>query len=76
MPYEITTNAHCDDLISWLQQNIGDLQWSRPNVEWKGRGWTVNAQGAVRPRGIPTAISYVIRVEDSKLATLTALRWS
>lgn len=76
MPYEVTTNAYYEDLIEWLQINVGDLQWSRPIVEWKGRGWTINAQGAVRPRGLPTAISYIIRVDDPKLATLAALRWT
>ena len=76
MPYEITTSAYCDDVVAWLQTNIGDLQWSRPNVEWKGRGWTLNAKGAVSPRGFSSRISYIIRVEDPKLATLAALRWS
>jgi hypothetical protein len=76
MPYEITTDAHYEDLIAWLQTNVGDLQWSRPIVEWKGRGWTVNAKGATYRKGLTPAVSYIIRVDNPKLATLAALRWA
>ena len=74
MPYEITTNAYYEDIIEWLQTNVGDLQWSRPIVEWKGKGWTMNSLGGTKFK--QTGYLYVIRVDDAKLATLAALRWS
>jgi hypothetical protein len=76
MPYEIRTSAFYEDVISWLQENIGDLQWSRPIVEWKGRGWSMNAYGVVGAKYGLNRMFYIIRVDDAKLATLTTLRWS
>lgn len=76
MPYEIHTSAHHDDVLSWLQENVGDLQWSRPIVEWQGQGWRLNAYGLIRARGKPSSVRYIIKVDDAKLATLAALRWS
>jgi len=73
MPFEIETRSHPDDFIPWLQERVGDLLWSRPVVEWKGKGWTVNAFGAVRPSSLSS--SFIIRINDPKLATLAALRW-
>jgi hypothetical protein len=75
MPFEITTTAHYEDVIEWLQTNIGELLWSRPVVEWKGRGWTVNSYGSLRLRSSSSVVSYIIRIDNPKLATLAALRW-
>ena len=75
MPYEITTTAYYEDVISWLQENVGDLLWSRPVVEWRGRGWTMNILGMKRSVH-QSYTTYTIRLDDAKLATLAALRWS
>jgi hypothetical protein len=74
MPYEVTTNAFHEDVVSWLQENVGNLLWSRPIVEWHGRGWAMNSLG-YEPTG-NRDFRYIIKVDDPKLATLTALRWS
>jgi len=75
MPYVVKTNAFYEDVISWLQENVGDLLWSRPIVEWKGRGWTMNSFGAM-PAGYDGTYRYLIRIDDKELATICALRWS
>lgn len=70
MPYEVRTNAFYSDVIEWLQENVGDLLWSRPIVEWKGRGWTMNSIGSLESNH-----RYLIRIEDAELAVMCALRW-
>ena len=70
MPYEIRTNAYYEDVIEWLQENVGDLLWSRPILEWRGRGWTINRLGSA------TDYKWLIRIDDSRLAMITTLRWS
>jgi hypothetical protein len=75
MPYEIYTGAHYEHVLSWLQEHVGDLQWSRPIVEWKGQGWTLNSHGLASSRR-QSSVRYIIRVDNAKLATLAALRWS
>lgn len=72
MPYEVLTDGFHDDLVSWCQQYVGDLLWSRPNVEWKGQGWTINAYGFSNNRN---RTFYMIKLEDRKLATFAELRW-
>lgn len=66
MPYEVITNAFHSDVVEWLQENVGDLLWSRPIVEWRGRGWTINSMGH----------RYLIRIDDAELAVVCALRWN
>ena len=74
MLHEITTNAYYEDLIEWLQTNVGKLLWSRPIVEWKGRGLSINHLGGTSFR--QDSYRYLVRIDDSRLATLAALRWS
>lgn len=74
MPYEIATDAYYEDLIEWLQENVGQLLWSRPIVEWKGQGWAVNAYGLTKSR--TGGSRFIVKIDDCKLATLAALRWS
>lgn len=74
MPYEITTNGFYTDVIEWLQVNVGNVLWSRPVVEWKGQGWTMNSLGETNR--LQTGYLYIIRIDEPKLATLAALRWS
>lgn len=75
MPYEIKSNASYEDLIPWLQENVGDLQWSTPVTMWQGKGWSVNSIGLTL-KGYDLKTRYLIRIDDSKLATICALRWS
>ena len=75
MPFEIITKAHPEDVIAWLQEYVGELLWSKPIIEWHGKGWCINSYGLVSNRGKPSSISYIIKIDNPKLATLAALRW-
>lgn len=70
MPYEVRTNAFHSDVVEWLQENVGDLLWSRPIVEWRGKGWTMNSIGP-----LDSGYRYLIRIDDAELAVLCSLRW-
>jgi hypothetical protein len=76
MPYEVKTNGFHDEVVEWLQENVGDLLWSRPIVEWKGKGWTMNHFGSLINESNPGRYRYLIRINDAELATMCALRWS
>lgn len=76
MPYEIKTNGFHNDVVEWLQENVGNLLWSRPIVEWRGRGWTMNHVGSLTNTINDGTCRYLIRVDDERLAILTMLRWS
>ena len=68
MPYQVKTSMYYEDVLEWLQENVGELLWSRPIVEWKGRGWSmhITQQGA----------RYIVRIDDYKLAVLAGLKLS
>lgn len=74
MPYNIEAKGPPDQIVEWLAANAGPLMWGRPNVEWKGRGWTMHAMGF--ERGSAGGYYYLIRLDDPKVAALAALRWS
>lgn len=76
MPYEVKTNGFYSEVVEWLQENVGDLLWSRPIVEWRGRGWTMNHLGSLINDSNDGNYRYLIRIDDVKLATVCALRWS
>lgn len=76
MPYEVTTNAFHSDVVSWLQENVGQLLWSNPILEWRGQGWSMHYNGNNHGGANLTVFRYLIRIDDAKLANLTALRWA
>jgi hypothetical protein len=76
MPYEVRTNAFHSNVVEWLQENVGDLLWSRPIVEWRGRGWTMNALGALVNDSNDGKHRYLIRLDNAELAVMCALRWN
>lgn len=75
MPYEVRTNAFHSDVVEWLQENVGDLLWSRPIVEWRGLGWTMNSMGSITNSRDGQGYGYLIRIDDAELAVVCALRW-
>jgi hypothetical protein len=75
MPYEVRTNAFHSDVVEWLQENVGDLLWSRPIVEWKGKGWTMNHLGSLITDS-NNGYRYLIRIDDVELSVMCALRWN
>lgn len=75
MPYEVRTNAFHSDVVEWLQENVGNLLWSRPIVEWRGQGWTMNHLGSLE-NSDTQGFRYLIRIDDAELAVVCALRWN
>lgn len=69
---EVITDAFCLDVVEWLQENVGSLLWCRPNVEWKGQGWTLNAYGYNKSKN---KTYYMIRIGNDKLGMLAQLKW-
>lgn len=76
MPHEFTTSAFYGEVVPWLQENVGKLLWSRPIVEWKGEGWTMNSLGIEDRSNVVYKAQYLVRVDNPELAAVAALRWS
>jgi hypothetical protein len=55
-----------NEVVTWLNTNVGPTMWAQPIVEWHGRGWHVRR----------TATGYEVSIDDEELAVLTVLRWS
>lgn len=73
MPYSIKTSQCCEDIIEWLQENVGSLQWSRPIIEWKGVNWSMHAHGVTDDE---SRMNFIVRLDEERHAMLFALRWS
>lgn len=73
MPYSVSTTQYWEDIVEWLQENVGTLQWSRPVVEWKGVNWSMHAHGISETAN---KMSYIVRLNDERHVVLFALRWS
>lgn len=69
----IRCDRHHTELLEWLQENVGDLLWSSPILEWHGEGWHVNIETSVIERGRTGRAFYLVEIEDPRLATLFAL---
>ena len=80
MPYEVKTNGFHSEVVEWLQENVGDLLWSRPIIEWRGRGWTMNHMGPpFNDTSQPYSnggYRYLVRIDDAEIAVMCALRWT
>jgi len=75
MPYEVRTNGHYKDVVLWLRENVGDVLWDKPIIEWKGKGWTMNHMGSLINDSNDGNHRYLIRLDDPDLAVICALRW-
>lgn len=68
MAYFAKTVTHMqrEKMINWLIKEIGPVMWSRPIVEYMGKGWHVknNYNG------------YEVQITDDKDAVLFALKWT
>lgn len=69
----VKTYRFHEEVIEWLQINVGPLQWSRPIIVWKGQGWRVRQQAEVMPRGTPTRAVYWVEIDNPQLETLFRL---
>lgn len=68
MPYEVVVSMYYEEAIEWLQENVGNLLWSRPIIEWKGEGWTMHSLGVRDRSTVIYKPQYLIRIDDAKLA--------
>lgn len=71
----IRTERYWEEVVEWLQVNVGPLQWSKPIVEWKGQGWTMKAGREVAQRGAMGRAFYLVKIDDPHKATWFGL-WS
>lgn len=72
----VLTTAPWAEVLSWLQQNVGNLLWSQPIVAWHGEGWHMKSHPEVWPSGRPRRIGYKVTFDDPKLAVIFALKWA
>ena len=72
----VVTAAPWAEVLSWLQQNVGNLLWSQPIMAWHGEGWHMKSHPEVAPRGQSNRIRYQVTFDDPKLAVIFALKWA
>jgi hypothetical protein len=76
----IRTHQPWPEVLSWLQQNVGDLLWSQPIVSWRGQGWHMKSGRSMDPLGSPRGSMgtsfYDVEFDDPKQAVAFALKWS
>ena len=72
----VLTTAPWAEVLSWLQQNVGNLLWSQPIVAWHGEGWHMKSRSEVWHRGKPNPMGYEVTFDDPKLAVIFALKWT
>lgn len=65
------------DVISWLQFNVGPLQFTSPTSEWYGKGWSVRVREEFCPKDGNFITTYCdVKIYDEQKALIFALRWT
>ena len=54
-----------EEVLQWLQDRVGPMLWSRPIVEYCGKGWHMVVQQNI----------WEIKIDDPKLHTLAILKF-
>lgn len=67
--YDVVARGFYDEIVAWLEENVGTKLWFRPIVEAHGKHWHLNALGT-EPG------TFLVRLADVKIATICALKWS
>ena len=62
-----------NEILQWLQENVGNILWSQPIISWHGEGWHIKSTPKVSPRGISSVICYTVTFEDPEKALLFGL---
>ena len=75
MPHNIIARGNYNEIVEWLEENIGKVLWSRSIIEWKGSGWSMNLYGYNDTFPYQPA-SFIVRIDDERLALLCSLRWA
>jgi hypothetical protein len=68
--------ANLQDILSWLQQNVGPLQYTSPISEWFGQGWHIQVREEFNPVGNFITQYYNVDINDKQKAFIFALKWS
>ena len=63
------------EVLSYLQQHVGNLLHCQPIIMWHGEGWHMKSGSEVDLRGRPSRMFYDVTFDDSKQAVAFALKW-
>ena len=72
-PHSIQCDKFYNEILQWLQENVGNIKWSHPIVSWHGEGWFMKMTPKVNRRGLSSVACYTVYFEDEKYATLFGL---
>ena len=64
------------EVLSYLQQHVGDLLHCQPIIMWHGEGWHMKSESEVDLRGRPSRMFYDVTFDDPKQAVAFALKWA
>ena len=67
------------EVLSWLQQHVGNLLHCQPILFWHGEGWHMKIGGRrdLAPKGDIWGRSfYDVEFDDPKQAMIFALKWA
>jgi hypothetical protein len=64
-------------MIRWCEENVGELLWSRPIIEWHGKGWHIKNASIPDSKWSKRTIRVCeITIDDEQLLTQFVLRWA
>ena len=72
----VRTHQPWAEVLSYLQEHVGDLLHCQPIVFWHGKGWHMKSAPEVAPRGRPSRMFYDVTFDDPKQAVAFALKWA
>lgn len=72
----VLTTAPWAEVLSYLQEHVGDLLHCRPIIMWHGEGWHMKSHPEVWPIGAARRIGYEVTFDDPKQAVIFALKWA
>jgi hypothetical protein len=70
------SNSDYARVLSWLQENIGDLVHSQPIIFWHGRGWHMKMGRDVAPSRLAIGKNFItVEFDNPEHATWFGLVW-
>ena len=74
--HTIRTSQPWAQVLSYLQQHVGNLLHCQPIIMWHGEGWHMKSGSHVAPRGQSSLPFYDVTFDDPKQAVAFALKYS
>jgi hypothetical protein len=68
--------ANLQDILSWLQHNVGPLKYTSPTSEWFGQGWHIQARDEFNPVDNFVTQYCNVNIYDTQKALIFALKWT